>query len=73
MISATGNPAVRQGFEPDVPGFIQVPAGDFDALEKAVDDETAGILMEPIQGEGGINLYPDGYAQKVRELATSAS
>ena len=68
MIAATGNPAVRQGFDPDVPGFIQVPAGDFDALEKAVDDETAGILMEPIQGEGGINLYPDGYAQKVREL-----
>jgi acetylornithine aminotransferase len=68
MIAATGNPAVRQGFAPDVPGFIQVPAGDFAALEQAVDDQTAGILMEPIQGEGGINLYPDGYAQKVREL-----
>lgn len=68
MISATGNPAVRQGFQPDVPGFIQVPAGDFEALEKAVDNETAGILMEPIQGEGGINLYPEGYAQKIREL-----
>jgi acetylornithine aminotransferase len=68
MISATGNPAVRQGFAPDVPGFIQVPAGDFEALEKAVDDQTAGILMEPIQGEGGINLYREGYAQKIREL-----
>jgi acetylornithine/N-succinyldiaminopimelate aminotransferase len=68
MIAATGNPAVRQGFAPDVPGFIQVPAGDFAALEQAVDSETAGIMLEPIQGEGGINLYPDGYAQKVREL-----
>jgi acetylornithine/N-succinyldiaminopimelate aminotransferase len=68
MIAATGNPAVRQGFAPDVPGFIQVPAGDFAALEQAVDAETAGILMEPIQGEGGVNIYPEGYAQKVREL-----
>ena len=68
MIAATGNPAVRQGFDPEVPGFVQVPAGDFEALEKAVDDQTAGILMEPIQGEGGINVYPEGYAQKVREL-----
>ena len=56
MIAATGNPAIRQGFEPAVPGFIQVEAGDFEALEKAVDNETAGVLMEPIQGEGGINL-----------------
>ena len=68
MIAATGNPAVRQGFAPDVPGFLQVPAGDFAALEQAVDSTTAGILLEPIQGEGGINVYPDGYAQKVREL-----
>lgn len=68
MIAATGNPAVRQGFDPDVPGFIQVPTGDFAALEQAVDNETAGILMEPIQGEGGVNVYPEGYAQKVRDL-----
>ena len=68
MIAATGNPAIRVGFEPTVPGFVQVEAGNFEALEKAVDDETAGILMEPIQGEGGINLYPEGYAAKVREL-----
>ena len=74
MIAATGNPAVRQGFDPDVPGFAQVEAGDFDALEKAVDDHTAGIIMEPIQGEGGINLYPDGYVRQrpraVRQAAT---
>jgi len=68
MISATGNPAVRAGFAPDTPGFIQVEAGDFDALSAAVDDETAGVLIEPIQGEGGINVHPDGYLQRVRRL-----
>jgi predicted acetylornithine/succinylornithine family transaminase len=68
MVAATGNPAIRQGFEPAVPGFIQVEAGDFGAIEKAVDSETAGVLMEPIQGEGGINLYPEGYAARIRKL-----
>src|SRR5207247_9034351 len=62
------NPAVRAGFAPDTPGFIQVEAGDFDALSAAVDDETAGVLIEPIQGEGGINVHPDGYLQRVRRL-----
>ena len=68
MIAATGNPAVRQGFEPEVPGFSQVEAGNFHALQKAVDEHTGGVLLEPIQGEGGINFYPDGYIQRVREL-----
>ncbi len=68
MIAATGNPAVRAGFAPDVPGFTQVEAGNFDALAAAVDNETAAILMEPIQGEGGVNVYPEGYAQRVRQL-----
>jgi acetylornithine/N-succinyldiaminopimelate aminotransferase len=68
MIAATGNPAVRAGFAPDVPGFAQVEAGDFDALAAAVDNETAGVLLEPIQGEGGINVYPEGYLQRVRRL-----
>ena len=68
MIAATGNPAVRQGFAPDVPGFVNVEAGNFEALAAAVDDETAGIIMEPIQGEGGIHLYPIEYVQRVRDL-----
>jgi acetylornithine aminotransferase len=68
MIAATGNPAVRVGFAPDVPGFVHVEPGNFDALAAAVDDETAGVIMEPIQGEGGINLYPDDYAARVRKL-----
>jgi predicted acetylornithine/succinylornithine family transaminase len=68
MIAATGNPAVKAGFGPEVPGFIQVEPGDFDALERAVDDQTAGIIMEPIQGEGGVNFYPAGFAKRVRQL-----
>jgi predicted acetylornithine/succinylornithine family transaminase len=68
MIAATGNPAYRVGFEPAVPGFFQVDGGDFDKLAAAVDDETAGIIMEPIQGEGGVNLYPPDYPARVREL-----
>ncbi len=68
MIAATGNPAVRAGFGPEVPGFEQVEAGNFDDLCKAATDEVCGIILEPIQGEGGVNLYPDGYIQRVREL-----
>ncbi len=68
MIAATGNPKVREGFGPAVPGFTNVESNNLDALEAAVDDETACIIMEPIQGEGGINLYPPGYVQRVREL-----
>ena len=68
MISATGNPAVKQGFGPEVPGFTQVEFGNYDALVAAVDNETAAILMEPIQGEGGINEYPPDFVRKVRNL-----
>jgi predicted acetylornithine/succinylornithine family transaminase len=68
MITATGNPAVKAGFEPLVPGFTQVEGGDYDAIVAAVDDETAGIIVEPIQGEGGINQYPADYLPKLRKL-----
>lgn len=51
-----------------MPGFTQVEGGNFDALAAAVDDETAGIIMEPIQGEGGINFYPEEFPGKVRKL-----
>lgn len=73
MIAATGNPAVKQGFDPAVPGFVQVEGGNFDALLSAIDDQTAGILMEPIQGEGGINIYPPGFVEKVRKLCDERS
>jgi acetylornithine/succinyldiaminopimelate/putrescine aminotransferase len=68
MIAATGNPTYLAGFGPEVPGFIHVEGGDFTALERGVDDETCAILMEPIQGEGGVNQYPADYPQRVRDL-----
>lgn len=70
MIAATGNPAVRAGFGPEVPGFDQIEAGNFDDLARAATDDVCGIILEPIQGEGGINLYPDGYIHRVRELCS---
>jgi len=68
MLAATGSTKYREGFGPDMPGFVQVNGGDFDALAAAVDEQTCGILMEPIQGEGGMNEYPADYAARVREL-----
>ncbi len=68
MISATGNPSIGQGFGPEVPGFIHVDGGNIDALSKAIDPEVAGVIMEPIQGEGGVNLYPPDYAGNVRRV-----
>jgi len=68
-LSATGQPKYHQGLEPLLAGFSYVPFGDLEAAAKAVDGETCAILVEPIQGEGGINLPPDGYLQGLRELA----
>jgi acetylornithine/N-succinyldiaminopimelate aminotransferase len=68
MIAATGNPKVREGFDPVVPGFTNVEPGNFDALVKAIDSETAGIMFEPLQGEGGVNPYPPDYPARVRKL-----
>lgn len=68
-VSATGQPKYQQGFGPLVPGFSHVPFGDIDAMAKAVDDETAAIMIEPIQGEGGINIPPEGYLSSLRQLA----
>jgi acetylornithine/N-succinyldiaminopimelate aminotransferase len=70
MIAATGNPAVKVGFGPAVPGFTTIEPGNYDALLAAIDDETAGIIIEPMQGEGGINIFPNEYFQKIRELCT---
>jgi acetylornithine/N-succinyldiaminopimelate aminotransferase len=68
MIAATGNPAVKAGFDPAVPGFSQVELGDLEGLAAAVDDETASVMLEPIQGEGGIHPLPPGYAHELRKL-----
>jgi predicted acetylornithine/succinylornithine family transaminase len=68
-VSATGQPKYHQGFEPMLPGFQYAPFGDLEAAAKLIDNETIAILVEPIQGEGGINLPPDGYLKGLRELA----
>ncbi|MFN4243151.1 MAG: aspartate aminotransferase family protein [Tepidisphaerales bacterium] len=68
MVAATGNPAVKAGFEPQVPGFTQVELGDLEGLVAAVTPETASIMVEPIQGEGGIHIVPNEYARELRKL-----
>ncbi|MBN2644904.1 MAG: acetylornithine transaminase [Desulfuromonadaceae bacterium] len=67
-ISATGQDAVRKGFTPVVPGFRYVPFGDMDAMRQAVTKEVCAVMLEPVQGEGGINVAPPGYLKAVREL-----
>jgi predicted acetylornithine/succinylornithine family transaminase len=68
-LSATGQPKYHQGLEPLLAGFVYAPFGDLDAAAKLIDAETCAILVEPIQGEGGINLPPAGYLEGLRQLA----
>jgi acetylornithine/N-succinyldiaminopimelate aminotransferase len=68
-LSATGQPKYHHGVEPMLAGFRHAPFGDLDAAARLIDDETCAILVEPIQGEGGINLPPPGYLEGLRELA----
>ncbi len=67
-LSATAQPKYHAGLEPMLPGFLYAPHGDLDAVAKLIDTETAAILLEPIQGEGGINLPPAGYLEGLRKL-----
>lgn len=71
-ISATGAPKLTDGFGPLLPGFIQVPFGDVDALRAAITDKTAAIFVEPVQGEGGIVPAPTGFLTAIRELCDEA-
>jgi acetylornithine/N-succinyldiaminopimelate aminotransferase len=67
-VSAVPTPKMAEGFEPLLPGFDVVPWGDHEALERAIGPETAGILIEPIQGEGGIRPLPPQCLQGLRRL-----
>lgn len=67
-LSATYKKEYREGFEPLVPGFNFVPYNNFEKLIELVDDDTAAIILEPVQGEGGINIGQIEYFQKVRNL-----
>ncbi|MEM1232694.1 MAG: aspartate aminotransferase family protein [Pseudomonadota bacterium] len=67
-IAAAGAEKMVHGFGPLLPGFTQVPFGDLDAVAAAISETTAGILVEPIQGEGGINAATEGFLAALRAL-----
>ncbi len=67
-LSATFNKKYREGFEPLVPGFCHVPYNNIEALEKAVDQETAAVILEVVQGEGGVYPATAEYMQAAREI-----
>jgi acetylornithine/N-succinyldiaminopimelate aminotransferase len=71
-VTATAQPKYHQGIGPLVPGFRYAPLGDLDAVRQLVDDETCAIIIEPVQGEGGINVPPDGFLQGLREICDEA-
>jgi predicted acetylornithine/succinylornithine family transaminase len=68
-LSATGQPKHQQGFEPLVPGFVQAPYNDVRAVEAALTPRTGAILVEPIQGEGGVHVGTDEFLRGLRRLA----
>ena len=70
IISFSDDPVARAGFGPYTPGFVSVPYGDAVALAEAIDENTVAVLLEPIQGEGGVIIPPDGFLAEVRRLCT---
>lgn len=71
-LTATGQEKYRHGFEPLMPGFKHVPYNDLRAVERAIDNRTAAILVEPIQGEGGVIVPDDGYLPGLRKICDEA-
>ncbi|HWC90666.1 MAG TPA: aspartate aminotransferase family protein, partial [Pirellulales bacterium] len=67
--AATAQPKYHEGLGPLMAGFVYAPYGDLDAVRRLVDAETAAIMVEPIQGEGGVVIPPDGFLQGLREIA----
>ena len=67
-LAATGSQKYLEGFGPPMDGFDQVAHGDLDAVKKAIRPETAGILIEPVQGEGGVRTAPVAFFRALREL-----
>jgi acetylornithine/N-succinyldiaminopimelate aminotransferase len=67
-VTATAQPKYHEGFLPLLPGFVYVPYNDISALEKAFTDEVCAVMIEPIQGEGGINVATEEYVEAIRQL-----
>ena len=73
IVGFSDDPQARDGFGPFAPGFEIVPYGDAAALAAAIDDDTAAVLLEPIQGEAGVVIPPEGYLRAVRDACTAAN
>ena len=68
IVGFSDDPQARSDFGPFAPGFVSVPFGDAAAIEAAIDENTAAVLIEPIQGEAGVIVPPEGYLRAVREI-----
>ena len=67
MAAATGQPHYQEQWQPLSPGFVNVPYDDIDAIKEATNDETCAVMIEPVQGEGGVNVPSPDYLKQVRE------